>query len=140
MSSAHGPLPSAPCPSPTAWPGGMRGAIEYGQPLLRAQPCGGKSKKADSEIRFRFGKRAKQSLGRLRGFRRAQSHPTPSNPFLHFSKPVFPSFLLHFPRFSLHFAIFSVSAPILLLLTLILLPPMPILLLPTPILLILTSI
>ena len=24
---------------PMARPGGMRGAIEYGQPLLRAQPC-----------------------------------------------------------------------------------------------------
>ena len=23
----------------SAWPGGMRGAIEYGQPLARAQPC-----------------------------------------------------------------------------------------------------
>ena len=72
--------------------GGMRGAIDYGQPLARAQPRVGKSRFADSEIRCRFGKRAKQSLERPRGFRRAKLFlPSPNQFFLHF-----PLVLLYF--------------------------------------------
>ena len=63
----------------------MRGAIEYGQPLAGLSRVGSSRQKSDSEIRFRFGKRAKQSLGRLRGFRRAEL-------FLSFAKPIFAAF------------------------------------------------
>ena len=49
MSTTHGPPPIAQCPLPIAWPGGMRGAIKYGQPLAGSGSVKGTKQKLQNQ-------------------------------------------------------------------------------------------
>ena len=85
--------------------------LEYGQPLAGLSRVESGRRKQNSDIRCRFGKRAKQSLGRLRGFRRAALRiPTPplfQTNFCH----IFATFSLIFLAFCNIFAFGANSAP-----------------------------